>query len=271
MDVARETRMRLDGKVALVTGAVGGIGSAIVDLFLAEGATVILCDKRLADVEAGVTTLRAAGARAHAAAADITDHAALNAAVTHATAEAGEVDIVVANASTGNTSDTLRRTTPDSWRQDIADNMAGQYNTVDVVLPAMKRRGAGSIVLIGSVNGLATFGNPAYSAAKAGLISFTKSMAVEYGPLGIRANIVCPGTVRTPAWERRIARNPAILEGLRRWYPLGRVAEPSDVARAVLFLASDEASFISGAVLPVDGGLMAGNRVMTAELTLEAI
>ncbi len=263
--------MRLDGKVALVTGAAGGIGSAIVDVFLAEGAAVILCDKKAADIDARVAASRGAGARVHAAVADITDHAALCAAVAAAAAEAGEVDIVVANASTGNHSDTLRTTTPDQWRQDIADNLAGQYNTVDAVLAPMKRRRSGSIVLIGSVNGLATFGNPAYSAAKAGLISFAKSMAVEYGPFGIRANIVCPGTVRTPAWARRIERNPAIFEALRKWYPLGRVAEPVDVARAVCFLASDEAGFISGAVLPVDGGLMAGNRLMTAELTLETI
>ncbi len=263
--------MRLDRKVALVTGAVGGIGTAIVEVFLAEGATVILCDKRADDLDARVAALRGAGARVHAAAADITDHAALCAAVTAATAQVGEVDIVVANASTGNHSDTLRATTPETWRQDIADNLSGQYNTVDAVLAPMKSRGAGSIVLVGSVNGLATFGNPAYSAAKAGLISFTKSMAVEYGPLGIRANIVCPGTVRTPAWTRRMERSPAIFESLRKWYPLGRVAEPEDVARAVCFLASDEAGFISGAVLPVDGGLMAGNRLMTSELTLEAI
>lgn len=263
--------MRLEGKVALVTGAVGGIGSVIVDVFLAEGATVILCDKKAADIEARIAKLRRDGARVHGAPADITDHAELCAAVASATAQAGEVDIVVANASTGNHADTLRGTTPETWRQDIADNLSGQYNTVDAVLPAMKRRGAGSIVLIGSVNGLATFGNPAYSAAKAGLISFAKSMAVEYGPFGIRANIVCPGTVRTPAWARRIERNPEVLDTLRKWYPLGRVAEPLDVARAVSFLASDEAAFISGAVLPVDGGLMAGNRLMTAELTLESI
>jgi NAD(P)-dependent dehydrogenase (short-subunit alcohol dehydrogenase family) len=135
----------------------------------------------------------------------------------------------------------------------------------------MKRRRSGAIVIVGSVNGLATFGNPAYSAAKAALISLTRSMAVEYGPFGIRANIVCPGTVRTPAWTRRIARKPDVLDNLQKWYPLGRVAEPVDVARVIAFLASDDAAFVSGAVLPVDGGLMAGNRIMTSEITLEAI
>ena len=145
--------MRLDGKVALVTGAVGGIGTAIVEVFLAEGAAVILCDKKLDEVAARVTTLRAGGARVFAAAADITDHAALCTSVSAAMAQAGEVDIVIANASTGNRSDTLRGMTPATWREDIADNMAGQFNTVDCVLEPMKRRRAGSIVLIGSVNG----------------------------------------------------------------------------------------------------------------------
>ena len=263
--------MRLEGKIALVTGAVGGIGTAIVEVFLAEGAAVILCDKKTDEVEARVVALRETGARVFAAAADITDHAALSAAVAAAMTQAGEVDIVVANASTGNRSDTLRGLTPAAWREDIADNVAGQFNTVDVVLASMKQRRAGSIVLIGSVNGLATFGNPSYSAAKAALVSFTKSMAVEYGPFGIRANIICPGTVRTPAWNHRVARNPEILDGLRKWYPLGRVADPVDVARAACFLASDDAGIISGVVLPVDGGLMAGNRIMTSELTLEQI
>jgi NAD(P)-dependent dehydrogenase (short-subunit alcohol dehydrogenase family) len=142
---------------------------------------------------------------------------------------------------------------------------------VEVAIAGMKQRRRGSIVIVGSVNGLSTFGNPAYSAVKAGLVSFTHSMAVEYGPYNIRANIVCPGTVRTPAWAKRIERNPEIFEGLKKWYPLGRVAEPQDVALAIAFLASDDAAFISGAVLPVDGGLMAGNRIMTGEITLETI
>jgi NAD(P)-dependent dehydrogenase (short-subunit alcohol dehydrogenase family) len=263
--------MRLDGEVALVTGAVGGIGTAIVEVFLREGATVILCDKKAEEVEARVVALRASGAKAVAAPANIVDGEALAAAVAGAVAQTGDIDIVVANASTGNNATSLKNTSAATWRSDIADNVAGQYNTVAVAIDAMKARRSGSIVLVGSVNGLATFGNPAYSAAKAALVSFTKSMATEYGPFGIRANIVCPGTVRTPAWTRRIAKKPEIFENLRKWYPLGRVAEPADVAEAVAFLASDAAGFISGAVLPVDGGLMAGNRIMTGELTLDPI
>lgn len=101
------------------------------------------------------------------------------------------------------------------------------------------------------------------------MISLTKSLAMEFGRYGIRANIVCPGTVRTPVCAKRVARNPQILEQLTRWYPLGRIVEPIDVVRAVAFLGSDAASAITGAVLPVDCGLTAGNIVMTRELTLE--
>jgi NAD(P)-dependent dehydrogenase (short-subunit alcohol dehydrogenase family) len=262
---------RLENRVALVTGAVGGIGTAIVELFLAEGAKVILCDHKAPEVEERVATLKATGAAVAGAPADITDHAALAAAVAAAVAELGEIDVVVANANTGSGAPTLQATTPESWRADTGGNLAGQFNTVDVVIAGMKQRRSGSIVFVGSVNGLSTFGNPAYSAVKAGLVSLTHSMAVEYGRFNIRANIVCPGTVRTPAWAKRIARNPEIFDGLKKWYPLGRVAEPSDIARAIVFLASDDAAFISGVALPVDGGLMAGNRVMTSELTLEPI
>jgi NAD(P)-dependent dehydrogenase (short-subunit alcohol dehydrogenase family) len=133
----------------------------------------------------------------------------------------------------------------------------------------MQAKGGGAIVNVGSVNGLSTFGDPAYSAAKAGMVSLTQSMAMEYGRYGIRVNIVCPGTVRTPIWQHRVDREPEILTKLGKWYPLGRVADPIDIAKAVGFLASDDAAAITGVVLPVDCGLTAGNIVMTRELTLE--
>jgi NAD(P)-dependent dehydrogenase (short-subunit alcohol dehydrogenase family) len=133
----------------------------------------------------------------------------------------------------------------------------------------MKARRAGVIVNIGSVNGLSALGDAAYSAGKAGMISLTKSLALEFGRYNIRVNIVCPGTVRTPIWDKRAARNPEVLKQLTRWYPLGRIVEPIEVMRAVAFLASDAASAITGVVLPVDCGLTAGNVVMARELTLE--
>ena len=120
-----------------------------------------------------------------------------------------------------------------------------------------------------AVNGLMSLGDPAYSAAKAGLISYTRAVAMEYGRFGIRANVVCPGTVRTPIWADRVEQNPQILGDLVKWYPLRRVADPVDIANAAAFLASDNAKSITGVVLPVDCGLSAGNIVMTRELTLE--
>ena len=139
------------------------------------------------------------------------------------------------------------------------------------VLPHMVARGAGAIVNVGSVNALLALGNPAYSAAKAGLINLTKSLATEYGPSGIRANLVSPGTIRTelPSWQKRLARDPQVFEKLARWYPVGRVGEPADIAAAIAFLASDEAAFVNGANLVVDGGLTAGLAPMIEELTLE--
>ena len=116
---------------------------------------------------------------------------------------------------------------------------------------------------------MAYFGEEAYSAAKAGVINLTQSLAVRYGQQGIRANAIAPGTIRTPIWEKQLRKAPELFERLAKWYPLGRIGEPEDVAHAALFLASDEASWITGTVLRVDGGLLAGNNVMTHELMAE--
>ncbi|HEX2243270.1 MAG TPA: SDR family oxidoreductase, partial [Gammaproteobacteria bacterium] len=128
---------------------------------------------------------------------------------------------------------------------------------------------SGVILNISTVNALAYYGNEAYSAAKAGVLSLTRSLAVRYGPFGVRANAIAPGTLRTSAWKERRQRDPDVFERLAKWYPLGRVGEPEDVAGAALFLASDEAAWISGAMLPVDGGLTVGNLQMAREIIKE--
>ena len=261
---------RFADRTVLVTGALGGIGRAIVDLFAQAGATLILSDRDAAALDARVATLAEAGTKAAAAPADLRDAGAIRAAIEAAVARTGPVDIAVNNAGGGNGGGTLASTTAESWAGDVALNLNGAYHVVAAVIDGMKDRRRGSIVNISSVNALQTLGHPAYSAAKAGLISYTRALAVEYGPFGIRANVICPGTVRTPIWQARVDKKPEIFESLRKWYPLQRVAEPSDIAKAVAFLASDElAGFITGAMLPVDGGLTAGNRMMAEELTLE--
>jgi NAD(P)-dependent dehydrogenase (short-subunit alcohol dehydrogenase family) len=164
---------------------------------------------------------------------------------------------------------TLASTDPGGWDEEIRSNLNGAHACAHAVLPQMVARRSGNIVNVGSVNGVAALGDPAYSTAKAGMISLTRSLAQEYGRYGIRANIVLPGTVRTPIWDERQSKDPNVLKVLERWYPLGRIVEPDEVARVIAFLASDLASAVTGAVIPVDCGLTSGNIVMARELTLE--
>ena len=251
-------------RLVLVTGAAGGVGSSIVSKFCALGDTVLANDvskERLKNLD------RVDG-RVIKVAADITDAAGFRKVVTDAVRGLGEVDVVVANAG-GASAPTLRKTTIDSWRRDVELNLHGAMHTVEAVRKGMMAKGKGAIIVISSVNALLTLGHPGYSAAKAGLISYVKALATEWGKFGIRANAILPGTVRTPIWQARLEKNPAIFEQLRKWYPLGRVVEPEDVAEAVVFLASDAAKAITGIALPVDCGLTAGNLPLASELTVE--
>ncbi|PMS37410.1 NADP-dependent 3-hydroxy acid dehydrogenase YdfG [Trinickia symbiotica] len=254
-------------RVVLVTGACGGIGSALCRRFVEAGDHVLALD-----IDAGTLSALAGelGAdRMSPVAVDLGEAAAVKSAVAQAVAATGPVDVLVANAG-GAISGSLASTDPASWQRDVHLNLNGTYHTVEAVRASMIERRRGAIVLIGSVNGMTALGHPAYSAAKAGLISYTKALAMELGRHGIRANIVCPGTVKTPAWQARVDKNPQVFEALKKWYPLGDFATPDDVADAVMFLASPMARVITGVALPVDGGLMAGNRLMAEELTLES-
>jgi NAD(P)-dependent dehydrogenase (short-subunit alcohol dehydrogenase family) len=212
--------------------------------------------------------LRSEGFTAEHAVLDIGDAEAVAQSFAALASKLGAIDILINNAGFSK-HPTFARTDPAGWRDDVNGNLNGAYNCAYAVLPDMIDKRSGAIVNVGSVNGLAALGDPAYSAAKAGMISMTRSLAVEYGRFGIRVNIVLPGTVRTPLWNERAAKDPNVLSTLSRWYPLARIVEPIDVARAIGFLASDSAAAITGAALPVDCGLSAGNIVMARELTLE--
>ena len=154
--------------------------------------------------------------------------------------------------------ETMAHVDASAWEREIAINLTGTYNVVAPVLAQM-RAGGGAIVLVASVNGLGHYGNPAYSAAKAGMLAYARAIAVEHGRDNIRANCVCPGSVRTPAWDHRLAANPALLGEVSKHYPLGRLVTPEEVANAVLFLASPLSAGITGTALVVDVGLTAGN------------
>jgi NAD(P)-dependent dehydrogenase (short-subunit alcohol dehydrogenase family) len=259
--------VEFEKKVVAITGAAGGIGQSMCRHFGSLGATIAALDISLR-VTNFVEGLRAAGITSAPAVVDIGDPGQVKAGFAGLVAALGPVDILINNAGFSQRP-SLNRSTPETWREEVNGNLNGAFNCAYAVLPDMQKRQSGAIVNIGSVNGLYALGDPAYSAAKAGLINFTKALAMEYGCFGIRANIILPGTVRTPLWEERASRNPKILNDLVRWYPLGRIVDPIDVAKAAAFLASDAAAAITGAVLPVDCGLSAGNIAMARELTLE--
>jgi meso-butanediol dehydrogenase/(S,S)-butanediol dehydrogenase/diacetyl reductase len=251
---------RLDGKVALITGGASGIGLATARRFIAEGARVAIADRDdaasdRAVAEAGVT----------ASVGDVTDWAFCQLAVEGAIAAHGRLDVLVNNAGVS-VGDGVLETDPETWDLNLAIVLKSQFLVTKAALPHLLAAGRGAIVNVSSVNGLLGLGEEGYSAAKAGVINFTQNLAVRYGPKGLRANCVCPGSIRTPIWRNTLAKEPRVFERLAPWYPLGRVGEAEEVANAILFLASDEASFVSGAILTVDGGLTAGLGRMRVDL-----
>jgi NAD(P)-dependent dehydrogenase (short-subunit alcohol dehydrogenase family) len=258
---------RLAGRVALVTGGASGIGRKIAERIAREGADVSILDKNGGFAEAVASTVRQSGRKSVAIAVEITDATAVGKAVGEAIAVLGPLSVLVNNAG-GAVGQTFDDTDPVTWRGDIELNLSGAFYVTRAALPAMLERGGGAIVNVATVNALGSISEPAYSAAKAGLLQLTRQLAVEYGPRGIRTNAVIPGSIRTPIWDHHLATAPQILDVLRRWYPVGRVGEPEDVAAAVLFLASAEAGFIDGAELLVDGGLTAGLPQMAKDIMM---
>ena len=257
-----------ENKNVMITGAAGGIGIGLCDFYHLSGANILAIDRDKTGLDQFLHRHPEGSARFLACEADLTDGDAVGACVRKAADRFGPIDILINNAGAA-AATALANVTPEAWAHDLAINLTAAYNCVEAVKAAMMARRRGVIINIGTVNSLLALGHPAYSAAKAGLVSYTKSLAIEYGPLGIRANIVCPGTVKTPAWNDRAQKNPAIFENLKKWYPLRDFPDPTDIALATAFLASEAAKMITGVVLPVDAGLTAGNPVMAAELTLE--
>jgi NAD(P)-dependent dehydrogenase (short-subunit alcohol dehydrogenase family) len=145
-----------------------------------------------------------------------------------------------------------------TWNRSLAVTLTGSFLTIRSVLPGMISRKKGCIINIGTVNAKTMIGSDTYSVAKAGVHALTRTVAVRYGPDGIRCTTVVPGTIATDAWQERVDRNPQIFDKLKPWYPLGRVGTPTDVSEMVLFLLSDKAQWISGSEFVVDGGLLAG-------------
>jgi len=258
----------LAGKAAIVTGGATGIGRAIVERLSAEGAAVAIADIQ-ADAAAELAAqLASDGGRGLACATDVTDEGAVDRLVTEAIAKFGSVDILVNNAVTAPATNCLTMSL-DQWDRDIAITLRAPLLALRAVAPHMVDRGSGAVVNIASMNAVRFLGHDGYSAGKAGLLSLTRSAAVRLAPQGVRVNAVAPGTVHTLRWGKRLEADPTIGERVRTWYPMGRVGEPGDVAAAVAFLASDQAKWITGETLRVDGGLGLGYPAMVDDLNIE--
>jgi len=261
--------MRFDGRVVVITGGGSGIGRVMAGRFAAEGARVVIADLLEDKAAEAAAWIEADGGEAFALRADVTVSADVDRMVERAEERFGPVGVLVNNAYSC-AGDNVVLMDEETWEGDLRGVVTSAFLCSKRVLRSMIERRTGVIVNIASVNGLAYAGNEAYSAGKAAMINLTQSIAVRYGHYGVRCVAIAPGSIATPAWQRRIEDDPEVLERLVKWYPLRRVGTPDDVASAVLFLASDEASWITGTVLRVDGGLLAGNEIFTNELLVES-
>lgn len=257
---------RFDGYGVLITGAGQGIGAATARRLASEGARVLVTDLDGDRAERTAAAIRETGGTAEALDCDVSDRSAVEAAVAHAVAAFGSLDVLVNNAYACTPDVPLFEDEPDeAWQRDLDITLTGPYRCARAALPHLVASGRGAIVNIGSVNGEQDFGNHAYSAAKAGLGSLTRTLAGHAGPRGVRVNLVAPGTIRTDAWAGRDAQ----LSRVSALYPLGRVGEPDDIASAVAFLASRDAAWITGTTLRVDGGLTAVNSAFRQAASAE--
>ena len=243
---------RLEGKVCLITGAGQGIGEATALKFAREGAVVIACDLKQEQVDAVAQACRAAGAKAEGQVMDVTNRAQVDAVVAQVMAAHGRIDVLVNNA--GITQDArLQKMTLEQFDRVIDVNLRGVFHCAQAVAGHMTEQGSGVILNASSVVGLyGNFGQTNYAATKFGVIGFTKTWARELSPKGVRVNAVAPGFIKTPM----IATVPdKVLDDLAQKVPLKRLGQAEEIANAYAFLASDEASYITGAVIEVDGGL----------------
>jgi meso-butanediol dehydrogenase / (S,S)-butanediol dehydrogenase / diacetyl reductase len=258
--------MRFTGKTVVVTGAGSGIGARTARRFAAEGANVVVADIDTTAAENVASTIEGA----MAVTVDVTSRDQLHDMVEVVTAAFGGIDVLINNAMSW-TPGSFLEVTPEEVRQNLTVSLIGPFFASQEVIPGMMERGAGVILNVASVNGIAYYGSEAYSAAKAGLISLTKSVAAEFGRYGIRCNAVAPATIATESWAERVEIDPLVFEKISRYYPLGRIGTPDDVAESLMFLASDAASWITGTTLTVDGGMTSGNvEIARAALPTEA-
>jgi len=258
---------RLDGRVALVTGAASGIGSATALRLAQEGASVVGVDISATPDDRWQQACNAAPRHAYEE-ADVRDDARIGEIVARVKSELGRIDVLVNSAGTPG-GGAVHDLEPAEFERVIGINLTGTFIPCRHVLRVMLEQESGSIVNIASIEGLqGCEGGSAYNASKGGVVLLTRSMAMDYARMGIRVNAVCPGFIETPMFESVWAMGglEQVKERIRDAHQVGRFGKAEEIANAVLFLASDESSFVTGHALPVDGGFIAGHRFGVAAL-----
>jgi len=248
----------LEGKVAVVTGGNSGIGRATAIKFAEEGAKVVVAARRVAEGEETAEVICKAGGEAIFVKTDVAQSTEVEAMVNRAVDVYGRLDCAFNNAGTGGAGP-VHEFTEEAWNHTMGVNLKGVWLCMKYEIAQMLKQGGGAIVNDSSAAGLLGVAlNPVYVATKHGVVGLSKSAALQYVKDGIRINVVCPGSVHTPMLESAISRRPELEEWFLSVAPVGRLGQPDEVATTVVWLCSDQGSFVTGVALPVDGGLTAG-------------
>lgn len=258
-----ELNRELEGKTAIVTGGGNGIGREIARLFSLHGARVISVDVDAAGNRETARRISESGGECKAVEGDV----ASAADVERAFQIAGPVDVLVNNAAAWAGDGWLHEVSEGNWDRILAVTLKSVYLCSRIALKEMMVPRSGAIINISSVNAIAGIHLAAYTAAKGGILSLTKLLALQYGAQGIRVNAICPGTIETEGTHLYYEKHPEMKQGLLSLYPAGRFGEPADVAECALYLASDRAKFMNGSIVVLDGGMSAIQRIPFIERT----
>lgn len=248
---------RLEGKVAVITGGNAGIGEAIAKRFAEEGAAVVITGRRQQELDRAASVIRSNRGKVLGVAGSVTDEVHVQEVVRRTLDSFGRIDVLVNNAGIGEFGKRLHETDNATWAKVLDINVTGVFRMMRSVIPHMQQQGRGSIINISSVASLVGLtGLAAYTASKGALDALTRAVAVEYAKEGIRCNVVNPGLIDTPMAAPLMA-NPEMLQPILNQYAIRRAGTPEEVASMVLYLASDEAAWVTGATFPIDGGMTA--------------
>ena len=246
---------RLEGKVAIVTGGNAGIGEAVAKRFAEESAAVVITGRRQVELDRVMSVIRHNKGKGLSVAGSVTDESHVREVVQRVLDSFGRIDLLVNNAGIGDFGKRIHETDDTTWATVMDINLTGVFRMTRAVVPQMLKQGRGAIVNISSVASLVGIpGAPAYATSKGGLDAFTRALAVDYAKDGIRCNVVNPGLIDTPMAAPLMA-NPEMLQPILRHYALQRPGTPEEVANMVLYLASDEAGWVTGGTFTIDGGM----------------